>query len=319
MRYKDLRLNEEAVSLVDDLIDISDIAEVRVVGIGDMEVIDCGVDVTGSLTAGEMLAEISMGGLGSVEILPGRLMDRGCPIVKVQTNVPPAACLLSQYAGWKISHEKFFAMGSGPMRAVRQREPIFERLPYSEEYETVVGVLESTKLPTEEVAEKICEELDVDPEDCILLVAPTASIAGSIQVVSRSIETCLHKLFELGYDLTRIKSAMGTAYLPPIPEDDLTAIARTNDSILYSAEVFLWLYGDDETIHELGSKVPSCTSPDYGESFAKIFERYDGDFYKIDPLLFSPAQVTFNNVATGLCETFGQVNHELLAQSFFGS
>lgn len=319
MRYEELGLNDDAFSQVEDLIAVDDMAGIEVVPIGDSDVIDCGVNTPGSLYAGIIVAEITMGGLGDVDILMDRLADRPCPKVHVNVDVPAVGCLLSQYAGWKVSHGDFFAMASGPIRAIRGKEPVFDSLEYSEDFEVAVGVLEAASLPSAEIIEKIADELDLSPDDICLLVAPTSSIVGTTQVVSRSVETCLHKLFELGFDVSRIRSAVGSAFLPPVPKDDLTAIGRTNDSILYGGEVFIWLDGeDDQAIEEIGPNVPASSSPDYGEPFASIFQRYGGDFYQIDPMLFSPAQVTFNNVRTGFCRTYGKLNYDVLTKSLFG-
>jgi methenyltetrahydromethanopterin cyclohydrolase len=149
-------------------------------------------------------------------------------------------------------------------------------------------------------------------------MAPTASQSGTIQVVARSVETCLHKLLELGFDPKRIESGLGTAPLPPVAEDDLAAIGRTNDSVLYGGEVTLWVRGDDDSLRDIGPRVPSSASPDFGQPFAEIFRRYDHDFYKIDPHLFSPAAVTFCNLDTGRTFRFGQVSPDVLQRSFLG-
>jgi methenyltetrahydromethanopterin cyclohydrolase len=150
-----------------------------------------------------------------------------------------------------------------------------------------------------------------------LLVAPTASLAGCVQVVARSVETALHKLHGLGFDLTRVVSAFGSAPLPPVAKDDLAAIGRTNDSILYGARVVLFVTGDDASIAEIGPRVPSSSSKDHGEPFAAIFARYHNDFYAVDPHLFSPAEVVFQNIETGRSFAFGRVDHEVLTRSFF--
>ena len=138
-----------------------------------------------------------------------------------------------------------------------------------------------------------------------LLVAPTASLAGGVQIVARSVETALHKLAELGFDLARIVSAHGTAPLPPVAADDLAAIGRTNDAILYGARVVLYVTGDDASLEAIGPQVPSSASRDHGEPFAAIFARYNHDFYAVDPHLFSPAEVVFQNIETGRVHAFG--------------
>ena len=43
------------------------------------------------------------------------------------------------------------------------------------------------------------------------------------------------------------------------------------------------------------------------------------DFYKIDPLLFSPAMITFNNLRTGRSHVFGRLEVDVLKRSFFGA
>jgi methenyltetrahydromethanopterin cyclohydrolase len=258
-----------------------------------------------------------MADLAEVNIVPGTLGGRACPGVQVVTDHPVAACLASQYAGWAINEDKYFAMGSGPMRAASGREPIFATIGYREQSQCVVGVLEARKEPTPAVFAKIAGACGVPTGEVTLLVAPTASIAGGLQIVARSVETALHKLAELGFDLSRIESAHGTAPLPPVAENDLAAIGRTNDAILYGARVVLWVTGDDESLAEIGPRVPSNSSHDYGEPFASIFKRYKNDFYAVDPHLFSPALVVFQNVETGRVHTFGDVAEDVLVRSFF--
>ena len=158
------------------------------------------------------------------------------------------ACLASQYAGWAIKEGKFFAMGSGPMRAAAGTEAIYDVIGFRETADAVVGVLETRKPPTPAIVAKIAAACRVEPVAVTLLVAPTASLAGGVQIVARSVETALHKLAELKFDLSRIVSAHGTAPLPPVAANDLAAIGRTNDAILYGARVVLAVTGDDASL-----------------------------------------------------------------------
>jgi methenyltetrahydromethanopterin cyclohydrolase len=278
---------------------------------------DCGIEAWGGFLAGVDLAGICMAGLGEVSIVPGEVGDRPCPMVQVTTDHPVEACLGSQYAGWAVAEGKFFAMGSGPMRAAYAHEPLFEELRLAEWPRSVVGVLEGRKPPTPEVFAKIAQACRVSPSEVSLLIAPTASLAGGLQVVARSVETALHKLHELKFDLRRVVSAHGVAPLPPVAKNDLAAIGRTNDSILYGARVVLYVTGDDASLEEVGPKVPSSASRDHGEPFSSIFARHNHDFYAVDPHLFSPAEVCFQNVETGRVFWFGKVAADVLARSFF--
>ncbi len=314
-----MALNTRALWAVESLLAHSEERKVEAHPIeGGGRFVDCGVVARGSILAGLDLARICLADLAQVSLVPGEIGDIACPTVQVFTDHPVLACLASQYAGWQISEGKFFAMGSGPMRAAYGSEALYGKLGLVREVgDSVVGVLESGKVPGAAVVAKIAAACEVPPNAVNLLVTPTASIAGGIQVVARSVETALHKLAELDFDLKRVVSGYGTAPLPPIAKDDLAAIGRTNDAILYGGRVVLQVTGDDESIHEIGAKVPSSASHDHGEPFAAIFARYQYDFYKVDPHLFSPAQVVFQNINTGKTHCFGQLSHDVLARSFY--
>ena len=314
-----MNLNALALERVERL--LSQAAAVRV-AVGRLEggcrIVDCGVEATGGLAAGVALAEVCMAGLGRVQLVPARGDLWEGPAVQVSTDQPVAACMAAQYAGWQVSVDKYFAMASGPMRAACGREELFRGIGYREQAAHAVGVLESGRLPPAAVCAKIAADCGVAPRDLTLLVAPTASQAGTIQVVARSVETCLHKLHELGFDLARVQSGFGVAPLPPVAANDLAGIGRTNDAVLYGGAVTLWVTGDDDSLQQLGPGVPSCSSPDHGLPFAQVFERYNRDFYRIDPLLFSPATVTLVNIETGRSHRFGRLCPDVLRQSFWG-
>lgn len=312
-----LSLNRRAEEIVQRMID--DAAALRIAvlrGVGRGTVIDCGVSARGGLEAGRLLAEVCMAGLGRVELVAGNPELWAGPAVVVRTDAPVAACMAAQYAGWKVQQGKFFAMGSGPMRAAAGKEELFDKIGHRERAEAAVGVLESRKLPPDDVLASLAEACGVPVERLTVLVAPTASQAGGVQIAARSVETALHKLSELGFDLGRLESGFGTAPLPPVAHDDLAAIGRTNDAILYGGEVMLWTRGDDESLREIGPKVPSSASADFGQPFAEIFKHHGGDFYEIDPLLFSPAVVTFMNLDTGNSFRFGHTLPRVIHRSF---
>ncbi len=280
--------------------------------------VDCGIDSRGGLLAGLDVARVCLGDLAQVSIVSGEIGTQAIPLVQVVTDHPVLACLASQYAGWALKDGKFFAMGSGPMRAVAGSEAIYDVIGFRESADAVVGVLESHKPPTPAIIAKIAEACRVEPARVTLLVAPTASLAGGVQIVARSIETALHKLAELKFELSRIMSAFGTAPLPPVAANDVAAIGRTNDAVLYGARVTLTVTGDDASLEAIGPQVPSSASADHGEPFAAIFARYNHDFYAVDPHLFSPAEIVFQNIGTGKVHAFGCVSHDVLSRSFNG-
>lgn len=311
-----MTLNERANLVAEDLAAHADRLRISVSKVGGARVIDCGGAVVGSLAAGLAMARVCLADLAEVSYVPYPFRKVGGPAVQVVTDDPVRACLASQYAGWQVSVGKFFAMGSGPMRAVSAREEIFQHIPGKEEASHAVGVLETAKHPTEDVIAAIVAKLPKVAEHLTLLVAPTMSIAGTTQVVARSVETALHKLHELKFDVTQVISGYGIAPLPPVATDFVQAIGRTNDAVLYGGRVTLWVRADDELLEQIGPKVPSSSSKDHGAPFAEVFAKYGGDFYKIDPLLFSPAEVEFRNLKTGRCHRFGKVEPSLVRKSF---
>jgi methenyltetrahydromethanopterin cyclohydrolase len=311
-----MTLNERSNAVADEMERSAARLRVGVSKVAGARVIDCGGAVPGSLAAGVLMARVCLADLGEVAYVPCPIAEVGGPAVQVTTDDPVRACLASQYAGWQVSAGKFFAMGSGPMRALAAREELFQHIPGKEDSPVAVGVLETHKHPTEEVVAAIVSKLPPVAEHLTLLVAPTTSLAGTTQIVARSVETALHKLHELKFDVTQIASGYGVAPLPPVATDFVHAIGRTNDAILYGAKVTLWVRADDELLTQIGPKVPAAASKDHGAPFAEVFARYNNDFYKIDPMLFSPAEVEFRNMKTGKCHRFGRIEPDLLRKSF---
>jgi methenyltetrahydromethanopterin cyclohydrolase len=314
-----LTLNERANRLADHMATNAQALRIEVLQTAAARVLDCGVLAEGGLQAGLGLARVCLAGQAEVSLVPGDIDGIPCPLVQVVTDHPVAACLAAQYAGWQIEvdKEKFFAMGSGPMRAAYGKEELFQHVGGRESPPLAVGVLETRKLPGEQVVAFLAERLNLPANKLTLLVAPAFSVAGALQVVARSLETALHKLHELKFDLRQVVSGFGAAPLPPVAADELHAIGRTNDAILYGGRVVIWVRADDDELAAVGPKVPSTASPDHGAPFAEIFARYEHDFYRVDPMLFSPAAVVFNNLKTGKCHSFGHTAPEVLRRSFF--
>ncbi|REJ68983.1 MAG: methenyltetrahydromethanopterin cyclohydrolase [Planctomycetota bacterium] len=312
-----MKLNYRAAELCREAVASADVLGIatRKLASGAL-LIDCGIEARGGLAAGLMLARACLADLGTVSLVPAADGTALGTAVQVFTDQPVAACMAAQYAGWEVKVDDFFAMGSGPMRAAANQEELFEEIGFSESPSTIVGVLETRQFPDDAVVEYLAQACGVAPRDIILLLAPTASQAGNVQVVGRSVETALHKLHEIDFDLERVVSGLGVAPLPPVAPDDLASIGRTNDAILYGAEVTLWVVGDDASLAEIGPRVPSNSSADHGRPFREIFAQHDHDFYRIDRQLFSPAVVTFVNLETGTTQRFGTTAPEVIRASF---
>lgn len=312
-----ISVNELAKPLVKELISKSDALRVKVGQFSNgATYIDAGIDCVGGLEAGRIIGEICMGGLGTVTLFHATAVSDWPLSLHVHTSHPVLACLASQYAGWSLSHEKFHALGSGPGRAMALREPLFEELGYQDKCDTATFVLEVDQLPPIELIDKIADTCKLAPAALNFIFTPTRSIAGCMQVVSRVLEVAMHKTHELGFPLDNVLDGSASAPLsPPIP-DFVEAMGRTNDAILFAGRVQLFVQGDDAASEKLAQELPSSASRDYGKPFAQIFKDYEYDFFKIDPMLFSPASVMVTAVDSGKTFRGGKLDPGLLDKSF---
>jgi methenyltetrahydromethanopterin cyclohydrolase len=280
--------------------------------------IDAGQEARGGIAAGLRMAEICMGGLGTCVVSDSGSSQAPFKLT-TRTSNPVIACLASQYAGWKLASESedgFFALGSGPARALAAKEEIFADIGYIDKADRGILVLEGERPPPADVVDYVARECGVAAERLAFIYAPTQSLAGSVQVTARVLEVALHKAHALHFPLSDIVDGLGSAPLPPPHPDFITAMGRTNDAIIYGGQVQLFVNGPSARARDLADNLPSRASKDHGRPFAEIFRGYDSDFYKVDPMLFSPALAIVTALETG--ETFraGGIDHELLDASF---
>ena len=287
---------------------------------GGARMVDAGASVRGSIEAGRRIAEICLGGLGTVSIAPSGPIASWPYSVIVHSADPVIACLGSQYAGWSLADEGgdsgFFALGSGPGRAVAVVEDLYKELGYRDTAVKTALVLEAASGPPASVVAKVAEATGLSPEDVTFVFAPTQSLAGATQVVARVLEVALHKAHTVGFDLHAIVDGIGSAPLSPPHPDFIKAMGRTNDAIIYGGRVQLFVDAEDADARQLAEQLPSTTSSDHGAPFADIFSRVNGDFYKIDGALFSPAEAIVTSVRTGATFRGGRLEPALVDASF---
>jgi methenyltetrahydromethanopterin cyclohydrolase len=312
-----LSMNERAAVLVDAMAADGDALgiEIRTLDAG-ARVVDCGARARGGLEAGLGFAAACMGGLGRLDPVPVTVGERTWPGVAVAADDPAAACLAAQYAGWKLEHEDFFAMASGPGRALARAEDLFEELSWRERAERAVLCLETKQDPPAEIVDKVARRCGVEPSAVTFLIAPTASICGSVQISARVVETALHKLHELGVDPARVRTGWGCCPIAPVAKNDPAAIGRTNDAVLYGGTVHLWIEGADDEVAELAARLPSAASDAFGTPFGELLAAANWNFYDIDPLLFSPAAVTLTSTESGRAHHGGRLAPDVLERSF---
>jgi methenyltetrahydromethanopterin cyclohydrolase len=279
-------------------------------------IVDAGIKAQGGLQAGRLIAEICMGGLGQVSLQHNNALPHWPYAVTVSSHQPVLACLASQYAGWSLSHEKFFSLGSGPARAIAQKETLFTELGYQDSAQRTCLVLESDKVPPAEIIQKVAKDTGISAENLVFILTPTRSLAGTVQIVSRVLEVAMHKIHALHFPLHDVVDGIASAPLPPPSPDFLTGMGRTNDAILFGGQVHLFVNGSDDAAEQLAQQLPSVASKDYGRPFAEVFKRVNMDFYQIDPMLFSPAQVTVTALESGKTFRAGKIDADLIDLSF---
>ncbi len=319
-------VNKLTQPLVQELLDNSDKLRLGVQKLQNgCTIIDAGIEAPGGLEAGRIITEICMGGMGTVSISQSAYTDNWPLTVNVHASNPVLACLGSQYAGWSLSHEKYFALGSGPARAMATKqkegltvpvEALYSELEYQDSAETAALVIENDKIPPIEIIDKIAKACGISAEKLTIIVTPTSSLAGSVQVVGRVLEVAMHKAHELHFPLENIVDGSGSAPICPPHPDFVQAMGRTNDAILFAGQVHLFVKGSDDEAEKLAKNLPSSTSKDYGKPFAEIFKACKYDFFKIDGMLFSPASVIVTAVDSGNSFRAGKLDNALLDQSF---
>ncbi len=311
-------VNRLAWKLVEKLREKSELYNVHVEKLSSgATIIDAGIKAKGGFQAGKIITEICMGGCGKARITCENYGETKLPSIFVYTDNPVIATLGSQFAGWQIKEGDYFAIGSGPARALSLKpKEIYEKIGYKDDYDRAVVVLETSKYPPESLIDRFVRECKVSHENLVVVLTPTASLAGATQVSGRIVETGIHKLSKVGLDPNRILYAWGHAPISPLHPKFTVAMARTNDAILYGGVTYYVVdYENEEELERIVKSAPSSASRDYGRPFIEIFKEVNYDFYKIDPNLFAPAVLIVNNLRTGNTFKAGKINVEILMES----
>jgi methenyltetrahydromethanopterin cyclohydrolase len=189
--------------------------------------------------------------------------------------------------------------------------------PYRDRNDEVVLCIQDVRYPEDSIALEVASACDVPPENVYLLIAPSASIVGGIQVSARMIEEVCHKMHANGFEVSKVVNARGRTPIAPLVLDEVKAMGRINDAILYGGETEFWVDASDEEIAAVIEKLVSKTSsPYYPELFGVVFERAGRDFYKIDHDFHSIAKLQIHNVRTGKSFVAGEINYDVIRESF---
>ena len=315
-----ISVNEMGSYVMEEMLDWSEDLNTEVTKLKNgATIIDCGVKEDGGYEAGLYLARLCLADLADLQYTTFDLKGLKWPAIQIATDNPVIACMASQYAGWRISVGDYLGIVSGPARALALKpSEFYEEIEYEDDFQTAVLFIESNKLPDERVVEYIAKHCSVDPENVMIAVAPTASIAGSVQISARVLETGIRKFKSIGFNINCIKSGYGVAPIAPVVGNDVQCMGSTNDCVIYGGETnyTVCFNGELNELEELVKKVPSKNSHNFGKPLYQTFKEADFDFLKINEDIFAPARLNVNDLNSKKTVSSGGIYPEILFQSF---
>jgi methenyltetrahydromethanopterin cyclohydrolase len=293
-------------------------------------VIDMGIAVPGGWEAARLFTLIDIAGLGSVSYRDFPLDGQtSVSAVDVYVDKVELACLACQISGLSLTVDgkpggEFAAIGSGPARTLAARQPgsddhCFELTSYRDSGAPAVLGIQATTLPGTDLSAEAARRCGVEPGDLYLLVHPSTSLVGAVQVSARILEQTINKMICHGFDLSTIANARGYCAIAPLSDDELTAMGRINDCLLYGGASFFEVRSTDADIQRVIGKLVTESSRDYGRLFKDLFVEAGKNFYNMDLDIHSPAQVQIYNINSGRVFTAGGIRKDLLMRSFFTS
>ena len=280
-------------------------------------VIDTGIRVFGGIQAGLRSIMSCLGGLGNASLASMGIDGMMLPAVDVSTDFPIISLLCQAMGGYREASRgwlnfkagSYRAIVSGPARAlVHEPKELFELIGYSDSADVAVSILQSEQFPDEIVADELARRCKVNPENLYMVLSPLSSMAGSIQVIGRSIENAMLKLHNLNFDVRKVRHIYGIAPLPPLRSRSI----NVDDMLSYGSVVHLYVDPAEGTdLRKLTGKIPSRSAKCYGRPFSEILKE-SGGFAKIDTGFFAPAEVYVNDLRTGAVYRSGAINGKLL-------
>lgn len=283
--------------------------------------VDMGLDCPGSWKAAKVFIEAGLGGMGTADFGHFELGSFCLPAINVWTDHPVLAVVASQAGCWQLGEGEFAVVGSGPARAVALADRWSQHGYRDEAADEVVIQLQTTRIPNDDLCTEVARACNVPPEKVYVVFAPTASLVGTAQVASRTVEQVMIKLLYHGFDVHTVRTAFGTAPVSPLSRDETEAVGRANDCLVYGATTVLYADTSDEAIQAILAKLcfDVYAGEYWGMPFAEIFDHFGRNWFAVPDVIDSPAKVIINSLQTGHSFLGGQINRQALHRSFFGT
>ena len=232
----------------------------------------------------------------------------------VWTDQPARAWPRSTPAGRSRWTNTLPWVGPAPAHARVERE-LFEKLEYAEEAAHGV-VLETRTLPTDEVAAWVAQKARLRPSQLTFVVAPRPVSRAARRSPRASSRPGCTRWRRSASTSAASSSGIGTAPLPPVAKNDLRAIGRTNDCILYGGQAATpsgpgmrsWPSSRRRSPRRRRATTGRRSTRSSSATRAILQDR---------SLLFSPAEVWLTSIESGRTFHAGRLNAEVLTASCY--
>jgi len=314
----DLKFNERANLLVQKIIDNIDSLKVEIAHLSNgARIIDCGVVAHGSYEAGVMASEIGMGGFSKVQLVEPKNPKQKTPSVLVDLEHPGVVTLCSQGAFPIFENQKSPFYISGPGRVLfRKPKEIYDFFEYTEITKNPVFIIEDDEYPTVSFVEKLSQMAQINASNFTFVVVPIPSLAGNVEVASKTIEDVMFNLFlTFNWDVRKISRARSiTPVMPVFSKEENKFQLTPDDYIFYGGEVELYVKNIDDQLKKIVPKIVFENTPGFGKLFLEMVKEANGNVREINgyPYIFSPAKITVISVETGETLSAGHNNMDYL-------
>lgn len=316
-----LSVNERGLEIISPILDQPQRYGARVEKTpGGATIVDMGNDVDGSWQGAKLFVEASFGGLADVTYARMAIKDLEVATVDVMVDRPMLAVVACQVGAMRLGNGEFAGLGSGPARAKARTDAWAQRVAYEDPSPYVLVQFQMPDMPAEELLQSVADACNEPLANVTAMVAPTASLVGSVQVAARAFEQCMVALGRnTSFDLESIVFAHARAPIAPVVKDELIAMGRTNDCLVYGGSSFLWVrHPDDEEVRMATETLPFAARAGefYGKGFKEILAAFGRNLYNIPAHMDGPAKMAMTNMLTGRVFVAGEIGIDLLHQSF---
>jgi methenyltetrahydromethanopterin cyclohydrolase len=244
-------------------------------------IVDCGINAVGGFEAGILATKVACGGLLEACITETSYGGLTLPTLFMRTDNPALSIAVCQ-SNWfglfpslfAMKKTEYSALSLGPAKALAQEpKEVFDKVDYKDKSDVGVLVLQADNFPDEKVSEYIASKCKISPENLYLVMAPTASVAGSVQVSAHVLEDSLWRLTDyLDYEYSKVKYITGSSPISPVyPEIWRRPGITPDDMIRNAGRIHFYVYsseGDD--LQKIADEMIIEKTQAFGKPFFEI-------------------------------------------------